>query len=98
MSNKSISIKNCKSFKNMKIDMEGLNCIIGRNDAGKTNILKTISFYFQSLSSDSLEFHLNDKRNPFAEKSEIEVTFDFSYLISVVEEIRESKCELNFFH
>lgn len=69
----------------MDIDLNTINCIIGRNGAGKTNFIKTINFYFQSLSSDSIRFNLNDKRNPFNEESMISVTFDFSYLLRVSE-------------
>ncbi|CAH0318086.1 retron Eco8 family effector endonuclease [Priestia megaterium] len=89
MSIVNIEIKNCKSIKQMKIDLKALNCIIGRNGAGKTNLIKAISYFFQSLSTDSTIFDLRDKRNPYSDRSEIIVNFDFSYLIRVGQEYRK---------
>ena len=48
---KRIVIKNFRSIKNMEIDIKeinGKNCIIlvGRNEAGKSNILKAIAAVF----------------------------------------------------
>ena len=46
MSIKSISIKNILSFDIIEIkDIKDLTCIIGRNNVGKSNLLKVISFF-----------------------------------------------------
>ncbi|HDR7782639.1 TPA: retron Eco8 family effector endonuclease [Bacillus wiedmannii] len=89
MSIVNIEIKNCKSIKQMQVDLKALNCIIGRNGAGKTNLIKAIDYFFQSLSFNSLKFDLKDKRNPYNEKSEIIVNFDFTYLLVVGREYRK---------
>jgi predicted ATP-dependent endonuclease of OLD family len=39
-----IEIHNFRNFKNSTIELnEGINCIIGHNNAGKTNLLKALS-------------------------------------------------------
>ncbi len=50
-----IEIHNFRNFKNSTIELnEGINCIIGHNNAGKTNLLKALSLIFNSNENRKL--------------------------------------------
>ncbi|MBG9990823.1 retron Eco8 family effector endonuclease [Pseudoalteromonas sp. NZS37] len=50
MSIKSIEIKNLFSYEYMKIDdVKDINCIVGKNNVGKSNILKALRFFYGKL-------------------------------------------------
>lgn len=50
MSIKSIKIKNLLSFDELIIDnFEDINCIVGKNNTGKSNLLKIIRFFYLKL-------------------------------------------------
>ena len=52
---KSIKIKNLLSFESVSIDdIKNINCIIGQNNAGKSNLLKLISFFYSQLDEKRL--------------------------------------------
>lgn len=52
MSIKSIKIKNLLSFDELIINnIEDINCIIGKNNAGKSNLLKLIRFFYNKLDN-----------------------------------------------
>lgn len=47
---KSIKIKNLLSFDELHIkDVKDINCIIGRNNVGKSNLLKLLKFFYNKL-------------------------------------------------
>ncbi|EEL8094508.1 AAA family ATPase, partial [Salmonella enterica] len=47
---KSIKIKNLLSYDEIHIsDIKDINCIIGRNNTGKSNLLKLIRFFYTKL-------------------------------------------------
>lgn len=58
-----IQINNFRNFKNKEIDFnDGVNVIIGHNNAGKTNLIKALSLIFDTTNSKRLEvddFHKN---------------------------------------
>ena len=50
MSIKSIKIKNLLSFDELIIDnFEDINCIVGKNNAGKSNLLKLLRYFYNKL-------------------------------------------------
>ena len=83
---KSIKIKNFRSIEEVTLeDCGNLNVIIGRNNAGKSNILMAIDAFFQCLSKgeliildppigESFDYYHNSVENPI----EISLFFDFS--------------------
>jgi len=46
---KSLKIKNFKSFKDFKIELEKINCIIAPNNAGKSNLIEAIKFLYYAI-------------------------------------------------
>lgn len=53
MSIKSIEIVNLLSFEKFKINnLEDINCIIGQNNVGKSNLLKLMRFFYSKLDDN----------------------------------------------
>ena len=46
---KRVSIQNFKSLKDVTLDLQKVNLLIGPNNSGKTNFLKALEFCFHSL-------------------------------------------------
>lgn len=64
----SITIKGFRNFKNTKVDFnEGVNVIIGHNNAGKTNLLRALSLVLDSKTSRKLEIDDFNKNIPIAD-------------------------------
>ena len=83
MSFKAIKIVNLLSFDNVRItDMSTITCFIGRNNAGKSNLLKLIKFFYESLEGKRLlspELNSNYNASGF-----IEIEFDTSHINKLV--------------
>ena len=43
-----IKIKNCTSLKDIEINLKNSNCLLGENGTGKSNLLKTIYYYYNT--------------------------------------------------
>ncbi len=51
-----IRIQNYRNFKDMEVDFnDGINVIIGHNNAGKSNLINALSMFFDSNTKKSLE-------------------------------------------
>ncbi|MGM1049999.1 MAG: AAA family ATPase [Bacillota bacterium] len=51
MSINKITIKNCKSIEFMELNLKkNVNCFIGINDVGKSNIMKILYFFYINLT------------------------------------------------
>jgi len=83
MSIKSIKIKNLLSFDELIIDnFEDINCIIGKNNTGKSNLLKLIKFFYNKLDGKrELPPELNSKYSAFGT---ITITYDMSRIYHIV--------------
>lgn len=80
MSIKSIKIKNLLSFDELIIDkFEDINCIVGKNNAGKSNLLKLLRFFYKKLEGiRELPPELNSKYSAFGS---ITITYTISHRI-----------------
>ncbi|RBQ29235.1 retron Eco8 family effector endonuclease [Aliarcobacter vitoriensis] len=80
---KSIKIKNILSFEDLYVDrFEEINCIIGRNNVGKSNLLKVIRYFYQKLTNERvLPLELNSNYSSFGM---ISIEYDTSFLSRVV--------------
>ncbi len=47
-------IKNFKSLKNVRFDLQKINLFIGPNNSGKTNVFKALEYLFNSVLSDKV--------------------------------------------
>jgi len=60
-----IKIHNYRNFKDLEIDYnDGINIIIGHNNAGKSNLLRALSIFFDSNTNKSLEVNDFNKYIP----------------------------------
>lgn len=85
---KSIKVKNLLSFSNFSMnDLSDINCVIGKNNVGKSNLLKIIDFYYKSLNDESPKnLSLFDN---YSNHGEITITFDTSRLEDIIRTNRD---------
>jgi predicted ATP-dependent endonuclease of OLD family len=76
-------MKNCKSIKNSTISIGDINCIIGKNGSGKTNILKAIKYFYDNLTENNGDSNIIDKDNPYINYMDITFIYDFNRLIKI---------------
>jgi AAA15 family ATPase/GTPase len=80
---KSIRIKNLLSFDDFFIeDIKDINCIVGRNNSGKTNLLKLIDYFYIKLNDEQVvspELFSN-----YSSIGQITLTFDTTRVKHVV--------------
>ncbi|PHR73343.1 MAG: hypothetical protein COA66_02845 [Arcobacter sp.] len=83
MSISSIKIKNILSFDNLIINnFEDINCIVGKNNVGKSNLLKLMRFFYQKLEGKRvLPPTLNSKYSSYGF---ITIIYDTSRIKSIV--------------
>ncbi|WP_272576952.1 MULTISPECIES: retron Eco8 family effector endonuclease [unclassified Providencia] len=83
MAIQSIRIKNLLSFDDVILkDFQDLNCIIGRNNVGKSNLLKVIRYFYAKLQNKKvipLDFHSN-----YNAIGEITFTYDTTRIKKIV--------------
>ncbi|PFC48144.1 hypothetical protein CN300_04420 [Bacillus thuringiensis] len=75
-----VELKNCKSIKSIQFSFNQINCLLGENGTGKTNILKSIKYFYDNLITKKIDDSLCDKQNPYVQSFEITIYYDFSRL------------------
>lgn len=79
----SIHIKNCKSLKNVALDLSTFTCLVGENGSGKTNFFRTLLFFHNNLVDNKQDLDLFDKLNPYLDFIEINVTYNLTKIIRI---------------
>jgi predicted ATPase len=51
-----IRIQNFRSLKDVTLDLQQVNLLIGPNNSGKTNVLKALSFFYHMLFNEQMPF------------------------------------------
>ncbi len=75
MSIQSIKIKNILSFDELDIkNLKDINCIVGKNNVGKSNLLKVIKYFYDSLENKKKE--QPPLKSNYNLKGSISLTFD----------------------
>lgn len=74
---KSIKIKHCKSIKYSELYFDQINCLIGKNGSGKTNIILALKHFFDRLTDEAKSNILVDRNNPYLDFQMITLEFDF---------------------
>ncbi|MCX8074227.1 MAG: retron Eco8 family effector endonuclease [Clostridia bacterium] len=93
----SIKIKNFKSLKNIDLDMSCINCLIGENGTGKSNILKSVAYFYQNLTTTNFDNSIIDRDNPFSDYAEISLTYDFNRILMIATKREKTDENLNVF-
>ncbi len=55
-----IHVENFKSLKNITLDLQRVNLLIGPNNSGKSNLLKAIEFFYQRILNLEIDENLYD--------------------------------------
>jgi len=63
-----IRIENFRSIKLVEIDLTDFSVFVGKNDCGKSNILRALNLFFNEETNFDTEFNFKDDYNFFAQK------------------------------
>lgn len=79
-----IQINNFKSLKNINInfnDYYDLSCFLGKNGAGKSNLLNAINYFYEKINFNYGDSSVLDNKNMYVQNLNISITYDFSNLL-----------------
>lgn len=85
-----IEVDNCKSLWNIEVTLNRINCLLGENGSGKSNLLKAVNYFYQNMTESNLQLNLHDKHNPFVEDMKITIWFDFHRIRSIAKSHRSA--------
>ncbi|QFU05123.1 recombination protein F [Pseudoalteromonas sp. THAF3] len=87
---KRIQIRNILSFKEADISgLEQVTCLLGKNNAGKSNLLKAISFFYKALEGvRCIPLELNSNYDSYGQ---ISITFDTFHINKLVHSYKAQK-------
>jgi predicted ATP-dependent endonuclease of OLD family len=75
----------------MEINLrEKVNCLIGTNNVGKSNIMKSLNFFYVNLTKEMYDESMFSKSNPYNDELEITVEFDLTDLINKTSKIKSN--------
>lgn len=111
MSISSISIQNYKSIRKLELDIKETNtyihCFLGKNGAGKSNILNALNYFFNNLDTYNVDQNALNNINPYNKNCKISITFNLEvfkdkintdYLSKMFDEINtEFENDINYF-
>jgi predicted ATP-dependent endonuclease of OLD family len=63
---KSVYIDNFRSIRSIDADLTQLSIFVGRNDCGKSNILRALNLFFNGETNPGVEFDFAEDYNFFA--------------------------------
>lgn len=77
-----IKIENFKTISRLQLKLEenGIICLLGKNGAGKTTVINAINYLYKIAEEPYKIEQVIDKKNPYVQKMIIELFFDFSKL------------------
>lgn len=64
-----IRIKNFRSIVDETIYADNFNCFVGKNDSGKSNVLKALNLFFNNKTDFNTDFDFNSDYSKFAKRS-----------------------------
>ncbi|MBR0372929.1 MAG: AAA family ATPase [Mogibacterium sp.] len=78
---KRIKIRNFRSIVDETIDLSDFNCFVGKNDSGKSNVLKALNLFFNGETDHGTVFDFDSDYSMLAKKSakhakEIKISID----------------------
>lgn len=63
---KSVRIKNFRSIIDEKIELEDFNCFVGKNDCGKSNVLKALNLFFNGKTDFNTDYNFDTDYSKYA--------------------------------
>ncbi|MBB6115476.1 putative ATP-dependent endonuclease of OLD family [Rahnella inusitata] len=92
MSIKSIRIENLLSYDCLLINsIKDLNCVIGKNNVGKSNLLKLLSFFYKKI--DGVKCLPPDLHSKYSSHGSISIEYDLTRIKNIVTSNRKSKTD-----
>lgn len=78
---KRIHIKNFRSIVDEVVELKDFNCFVGKNDSGKSNVLKALNLFFNAETDFNTAFDFDSDYSKFAKRGkkqarEISITLD----------------------
>lgn len=67
---KRIHVKNFRSIIDETIELSSFNCFVGKNDSGKSNVLKALNLFFNKKTDFNNEFDFNSDYSKFAKRGQ----------------------------
>ncbi len=67
---KRIHIKNFRSIVDETIELKDFNCFVGKNDSGKSNVLKALNLFFNNKTDFNTPFDFNSDYSKFAKRGQ----------------------------
>lgn len=67
---KKIHIKNFRSIVDETIELSDFNCFVGKNDSGKSNVLKALNLFFNNKTDFNADFDFYSDYSKFAKRGE----------------------------
>lgn len=67
---KSIHIKNFRSIVEETIELSDFNCFVGKNDSGKSNVLKALNLFFNGKTDFNTDFDFQNDYSKFAKRGQ----------------------------
>ena len=67
---KRIHIKNFRSIVDETIDLKDFNCFVGKNDSGKSNVLKALNLFFNNKTDFNTPFDFDSDYSKFAKRGQ----------------------------
>lgn len=65
---KKIHIKNFRSIVDESIELKDFNCFVGKNDSGKSNVLKALNLFFNNQTDFNTPFDFDSDYSKFAKR------------------------------
>lgn len=84
MSIDSITFYNTKSLKNITINLDNINCLLGENGSGKSNILKSIYYFYINIDENNINDSLKNVENPFINYFCITFKYNMTRMIKIL--------------
>ena len=60
-----IEIRNFRSIRNLTLKPSPLTVLVGKNDCGKSNVLRALNLFFESKTDDSVDLDFGTDHNVF---------------------------------
>ncbi|WDF51897.1 retron Eco8 family effector endonuclease [Paenibacillus sp. KACC 21273] len=83
MSIEKLSFKNVRSLKNVEINLNDIVCMIGENGVGKSNVIRGIKYFYDSLTEMNFDPLIFDKNNPYNDYIEISIVYNVDRLLKI---------------
>ncbi|EEL6777645.1 AAA family ATPase, partial [Salmonella enterica subsp. enterica serovar Kingston] len=92
MSIKSIRIENLLSYDTLIINnVKDLNCVIGKNNVGKSNLLKLLSFFYKKI--DNIKCIPPELHSNYSSHGSISIQYDLARIKNIVTSKRKGKTD-----